>query len=217
MSTSYHCAGGNSDTKMYRGEQAWRHNRDSQYVAYFYESGVIQKYLDSNKSLFAGTDRKPPAAYDFSSDLVGGTAFHRVPTVEQIIASGYLAIPRGDPVEAIISDKKHTSWLGLDDVIGQIRHRYEVYEKNMYELELGKCSAINTLYTHEAWHGPTDSRAEYSLGKRLDKLYKDQRDERTNLWRDISKLRLLLPENAQKYLTAYRKLSILEDSDGDVS
>jgi len=87
----------------------------------------------------------------------------------------------------------------------------------MYELELAKCSAMNTVYTHEAWHGPTNSRVEYSLGKRLDKLYKDQRDERTNLWRDISRLRLLLPENAQKYLTAYRKLSILEDSKGDES
>jgi len=200
---------------MYRGEQAWRHNRDSQYVAYFYESGIVQKYLDNKKGLLGGLNAGSPATYDFSSDLTGGTGFSRIPTVEQIIANGYLAIPKSDPVEAIISDKKHTSWLGLDDVIGQIRKRYELYEKNMYELELGKCSAINTLYTHEAWHGPSDSRGEYSLGKRMDKLYKDQREERTNLWRDISRLRLLLPENAQNYLTAYRKESILKDSKGD--
>ena len=116
---------------------------------------------------------------------------------------------------AVITDKKHTSWLGLDDVIGQIRNRLEVYEQNMYELELAKCAAINAGYTHEAWHGPIDSRIEYSVNKRLDKLYKDQREERTNLWRDISRLRLSLPENAQQYLTAYRKVSILEDSKGD--
>ena len=186
-------------------------------MAYFYESGIVQRYLDSKNSLLAGLSSPAPSGYDFSSDLTGRTGFVHAPTVEQIIARGYLAIPKGDPVAAIISDKKHTSWLGLDDVIGQIRNRYEVYEKNMYELELAKCSAMNTVYTHEAWHGPTNSRVEYSLGKRLDKLYKDQRDERTNLWRDISRLRLLLPENAQKYLTAYRKLSILEDSKGDES
>ena len=204
-----------SSGKMHTGNQIKWRNENPNYVAYFYESGIVQRYLDSKNSLLAGPYGMPPAKYDFSSDLIGRAGFHRIPTVEQIIASGYLAVPKSDPVEAIISDKKHTSWLGLDDVIGQIRNRYELYQKNMYELELGKCAAINTLYTHEAWHGPPDSRAEYSMGKRLDKLYKDQRDERTNLWRDISKLRLLLPENAQNYLTAYRKLSILEDSEGD--
>ncbi len=116
---------------------------------------------------------------------------------------------------AIITDKRHTSWLGLDDVIGQIRNRFELYERNIYELELAKCAAINASYTHEAWHGPIDSRIEYSVNKRLDKLYKDQREERTSLWRDISRLRLSLPESAQAYLTAYRKLSILRQPIGD--
>ena len=200
---------------MFTGNPVRQRNENPNYVAYFYESGIVQRYLDSKNSLLAGLSSRAPSAYDFSSDLTGRSGFAHAPTVEQIIASGYLAIPKGDPVAAIMSDKKHTSWLGLDDVIGQIRNRYEVYEKNMYEIELAKCSAINTVYTHEAWHGPTNSRVEYSLGKRLDKLYKDQREERTNLWRDISRLRLLLPENAQNYLTAYRKLSILEDSEGD--
>jgi hypothetical protein len=200
---------------MLTGNPIRQRNENPNYVAYFYESGIVQRYLDSKNSLLAGLSHLAPSTYDFSSDLTGGTEFAHAPSVEQIIATGYLAIPRGDPVKAIISDKKHTSWLGLDDVIGQIRKRYELYERNMYEIELAKCGAINTVYTHEAWHGPSDSRTEYSLGKRLDKLYKDQRDERTNLWRDISKLRLLLPENAQKYLTAYRKFSILEDTNGD--
>jgi hypothetical protein len=200
---------------MLTGNPIGQRNENPNYVAYFYESGIVQRYLDSKNSLLAGLSSPTRSTYDFSSDLTGRTGFYHAPTVEQIIASGYLAVPRSDPVEAIISDKKHTSWLGLDDLIGQIRNRYDLYYKNMYELELAKCAAINTVYTHEAWHGPTDSRVEYSLGKRLDRLYSEQREERVNLWRDVSRLRLLVPENAQQYLSAYRKLSILEDSEGD--
>jgi len=200
---------------MFTGNPIGQRNENPNYVAYFYESGIVQRYLDSKNSLLAGLSSPTPSTYDFSSDLTGRTGLRHAPTVEQIIANGYLAVPRSDPVEAIISDKKHTSWLGLDDLIGQIRNRYDIYQKNMYELELAKCAAINTVYTHEAWHGPTDSRVEYSLGKRLDRLYSEQREERVNLWRDVSRLRLLLPENAQQYLSAYRKLSILEDSEGD--
>ena len=192
----------------------WR-KEDPNYVAYFYESGIVQRYLENKSSPLADLNSRPPATYDFSSDLTGRTGFYHGPTVEQIIANGYLAIPKTDPVEAIISDKKHTSWLGLDDVISQVRKRHELYQANMYGIELGKCAAMNSVHDHEAHHGPADSRIEYSLNKRLDKLYKDQREERVNLWQDISKLRLLLPENAQQYLSAYRKLSILEDSTGD--
>jgi hypothetical protein len=54
------------------------------------------------------------------------------------------------------------------------------------------------------------------VNKRLDELYSDQRDERVNLWRDVSRLRIQLPENAQQYLSAYRKVAILEDTKGDV-
>jgi hypothetical protein len=186
-----------------------------QYVAYFYEAGTVQRYLDSKNRALIELNGRTTGTYDFSSDLLGQTKDYRMPSIEQIIARGYLAVPHTDPVSAILTDKKHTSWLGLDDVISQIRNRYELYQRNIYEIELSKCAAITSVYTHEAWHGPADSRVEYSLGKRLDKLYKDQRDERTNLWRDVSKLRLELPENAQQYLTAYRKLSILEDFKGD--
>ena len=171
--------------------------------------------MQHQKKMFAGLNYGPSGLYDFSSDLAGRTRFHPYPTVEQIIANGYFGISKSDPVEAIISDKKQTAWLGLDDIIGQIRHRYEVYEKNIYELEIAKCAVINTFYTHEAWHGPSNSRVEYSLNKRLDKLYRDQRLERADLWKDVSKLRLLLPEQAQQYLAAYRKVSILEEKEGD--
>ncbi len=188
---------------------------DPEYVVYFYESGLSQQYQQRQKDLLAGLNYGPPSSYDFSSDLIRKTSFPRPLTVEQIITSGYFAVPKNDPVEAIITDKKHTSRLGLDDVIGQVRNRYELYERNLYELEISKCAAVNSFYAHEAYHGPVDSKLEYSVNKRLDKLYEQQRLERTNLWRDVSRLKLLLPERAQEYLGAYRKVSILEDDEGD--
>ena len=136
-------------------------------------------------------------------------------TVEDIVRSGYFSIPKSEAETAIISDKKHTSRLGLDDVIGQIRHRYQVYQQNINELEVSKCSAVNSFYSHEAYHGPPNDKVEYSVSKRLDKLYIEQREERVTLWRDISRLKLQLPETAQQYLSAYRKVSILEDTEGD--
>ena len=51
----------------------------------------------------------------------------------------------------------------------------------------------------------------------MNELYQEQRAERIDLWRDVSKLRLELPEVAQSYLSAYRKVSILEDTKGDAS
>ena len=191
-------------------------NQNSFYVPYFYEAGIVQQYLMGKSSPLEKLGREGPAKYDFSSDLMVKSPFNKTETVEDIISRGYFAVPQYDTIQALLSDKKHTSRLGLSDIIGQIRNRYALYEKNIYDLEWAKCAAINTLYAHEAWHGPPDSRAEYSVGKRLDKLYKDQREERTNLWRDISRLKLLLPETAQLYLAAYRKTSILEDLKSDV-
>ncbi len=99
----------------------------------------------------------------------------------------------------------------MEDIIGQIRRRQEIYHNNIYDLELAKCAAANSLHEHEAHHGPADPKVEYALNKRLDKLYSDQRDERVKLWQDVSRLRQTLPETAQQYLSAYRKVSILND------
>ena len=186
-----------------------------EYLPYFYASGRFVAYPLPRENVQRQVRYRPPARYDFTSDLFVRRAYPKPQTVEDVIYKGYFSIPKSEPETAIITDKKHTSRLGLDDVIGQIRSRHELYEKNIYELELAKCSVINSLYQHEAYHGPTDSRVEYSVNKRLDELYADQRDERVNLWRDISKLRLLLPENAQQYLSAYRKVSIIEDDKCD--
>jgi hypothetical protein len=186
-----------------------------EYMVYFYQSGRFERYVRPPKELLALPDNGFSASYDLTSDLTGRRPQYRPQSVEEILTSGYIAVPRADPTEAILADKKGTAWLGLDDVIDQIRHRYAVYQRNLEDLQTSKCAAINSLYTHEAWHGPTTSKVEYAVEKRLDRLYQSERDERINLWRDISRLKLLLPERAQEYLAAYRKVSLLKDSGGD--
>jgi hypothetical protein len=86
----------------------------------------------------------------------------------------------------------------LDDVIGQIRRRYELYDKNIYEIEIGKCYLISSAHAIESARGGVilNSKEKYGLSKSISELYQQQRDERVNLWRDVSRLRLQLPENA---------------------
>ncbi len=93
----------------------------------------------------------------------------------------------------------------------------EVYDKNIYEIEIGKCYAVSSAHAIESARGgiALNSKEMYGLNKSISEFYQQQRDERVNLWRDVSRLRLQLPENAQQYLSAYRKVSILEDDEGD--
>lgn len=188
----------------------------ARYLQQFLELGRYYLYY-----LPSAREAKPPmdgyAQYDFSSDLIPRPDHRSPQTVEQIIRSGYLAVPPSQLETAVLSDKKQTSWLGLDDTIRQIRQRYQVYERNLYEIELAKCSAINTQFSVVADRGgiPSDSRESYRLNKALQKLYERQLDERVDLWKDISRLKQALPEVAQLYLGAYRKLSLLETLKGD--
>ena len=185
------------------------------YTPYFYSSGLFQLYNQPQQNTAFRPYSTVSAGYDFTSDIVPKSSRPRGTTVEDIISKGYFAIPESEPETAIILDKKHTSWLGLDDVIHQIRHRVELYQRGTYEIEQAKCSAMNNLYEHEAYFGPADSRVRYAVNKRVNDLYSEQREERVNLWRDISKLRQLLPEHARNYLSSYRKMAILYDTGGD--
>ena len=200
---------------MYPNQTIGRPHFGPGYVPYFYAAGRFMSYDLPRPHAPLEVRFLPGSSYDFTSDLVQRRSYPVPQTVEQVIQRGYLAIPKSEPEIAIITDKKHTARFGLDDVIGQIRKRYEVYDKNLYELEWSKCEAINCLYRHEGYHGPPDSKVEYSVSKRMNDLYQEQRLERVNLWRDVSRLRLQLPENAQQYLSSYRKVSILEDDNGD--
>ena len=185
------------------------------YTPYFYSSGLFHMYNQPRQNTASIPYSTASANYDFTSDIVPKSSRPRGTTVEDIISKGYLAIPESEPETAIISDKKHTSWLGLDDVIHQIRHRVELYQRGTYEIEPAKCEAMNNLYEHEAYIGPADSRVRYAVNKRVNDLYSEQREQRVNLWRDISKLRQLLPEHAKDYLSSYRKMAILYDTGSD--
>ena len=190
---------------------------DSGYKPYFYSSGKFLTY-ETPQGESKSTYFSKSTGYDFTSDMVPKTQWPRQPTVEDIIQHGYFAIPIAELETAIITDKKHTSKLGLDDVISQVRDRYQIYERNIYQIELGKCYALNSIFSVEADRGGVSmgSREAYSLSKSLREFYEQQRDERCRLWSDVSKLKLLLPEQAQNYLSSYRKVSILEDdSKGD--
>ena len=192
---------------------------DAGYVPYFYQAGKFLAYGMPDKTGLGSVLDQGYAKYDFTSDLITEKQQSRhQSTVEDIVRNGYFPIQKSEPETAIISDKKQTSGLGLSDIISQVRKRYQIYESNIYQIEMGKCYALNSTFYIEAMRGglPQNSREAYSLTKSLRELYEQQRDERVKLWQDVSKLKQALPEQAQQYLTAYRKVSILEDdSTGD--
>ena len=187
-----------------------------QYVPYFYQSGKFQ---------YATPGRKPSVqynlpynSYDLTSEAKSLFDPDQPQTVEQIIYQGYLSIPTGDPVTAMITDTKHTAWLGLDDAIAQIRKRYEIYEQNIEMIEENKCNSMNVFLAHYDKVKPmtVDDRIYYSLNKNIQRLYAQQMDERVELWRDILRIRQTLPESAQQYLAAVRKNTIMNENTGDI-
>lgn len=186
------------------------------YVPYFYYAGHFL-FRDLPGPKLERPAEPTYAVYDFSSDLIRPHRPYHPQTVEQIIARGYFAVPRGDPTTALISDRKATAWLGLDDLIGQIRNRYEIYERNLYEMKLAQCAAANSLHGIIADRGsaPAMPREVYAVQKQLQEIYQEEREERVNLWRDVSRLRVTIAEVAQQYLSAYRKVYFLDAAKGD--
>ena len=189
------------------------------YQPYLYAKGLFQQYGTFHPRHPTGADGGAPVRDDFSQ--VGSTWIplpgERVQTVEQIIAHGYFAVPWAgeEPEMALLSDKKHTAGMGLDDVIRMIRGRYELHAQNLYELALAQCEASNAVFRQEARQGfPANQRQWYSAEKRIQELYEQQRAERIELWRDVARIRATLPEIAQQYLAAYRKAALLEEEPG---
>ena len=186
------------------------------YMPYFYQSGRFLSYAEPRGRPPQRASSNAAGVYDFSSLESTFARSDGPQTVEQIIAHGYFAVPPGEPTTALISDRRQTSWMGLDDLIGQIRQRYQIYQQNMYELTLSACEANNAVFRQEADQGcPADARQRYSANKAKQNVYEQQRLERVNLWRDVSRVRTELPEAAQLYLSSYRKLSILKDLEGE--
>jgi len=138
-----------------------------------------------------------------------------VQTVEDVIARGYLAVPASEPTGAILTDRRHTAWLGLDDAISQIRARYEIYGQNQRGILYASCAATNALHAWEAERGWPSDRQLDNLQRTLQNLYAQERDERIALWRDVARVRASLPEAFQNYLSAYRKLQLLGTPGGE--
>lgn len=191
--------------------------RSGGYVPYFYQAGLHQVYAVAPDSRAATPSARHATAGSSAVGVSHDSHLAGPQTVEQIVSQGYFAAPGGDPITAIISDRQHTARLGLDDVVCQIRQRHEIHEQNLNEIELAKCAAINAIYHHEAYVGPgsATSKQHYAKHKAIQGLYEQVREERTALWKDISRLKLLLPESAQQYLTAHRKAVALSTSPGD--
>jgi len=133
-------------------------------------------------------------------------------TVEDLVREGFFAVPDHEPETAVLFDRRHTSWMALDDVLTQIKDREEIYRKNMNEITWAQCYAFNELARHGR---PATEEAYVLYERRMQDLRAEQRAERTHFWRDVSRIRERLPESAQQYLSAFRKLQILEDSGGD--
>ncbi|MBN2561021.1 MAG: hypothetical protein JXQ75_08835 [Phycisphaerae bacterium] len=123
------------------------------YVPYFYQIGLQYVYRTPQDWQRKGQPDDHATTYDFSSDRAASRYLDHPQTVEQIIERGSFSIPKGDSVTAIITDKVHTSWLGLDDVIQQVQQRRAIYDQNLYQIELNKCAAINAIYRHEGYNG----------------------------------------------------------------
>ena len=135
--------------------------------------------------------------------------------IEDVIASGEFAIPPGEPAAAVITDKRFVAHLGLADVIQQIRARYELYRRHFRDIEYAKCTITNALHRWEAERGSPSAEQISTLYQVLQRLEAEQRSERITLWRDISRLRLELPDHAREYLAALRKEDLLSVPRGD--
>ncbi len=188
---------------------------EGQYVPHAYSFRELHGYEQPRLAGILPVWPKSPWAQEFSDDQ-SSTANSPRQTIEHVINQGYLSIPDSEPEFALIHDRKDMAQIALDDSVGQIRRRYEIYIVNVQEIELAKCDTINDLFAWEVQNGwPASSEQQYIVTKRLQALYADQRAERVAAWRDIARLRQTLPETAQQYLSAFRKITLLEDTEGD--
>ncbi len=133
-------------------------------------------------------------------------------TIDQVLRHGYMTLPAAEVEIATIQDRQQTAWMGLDDILGQIHQRDEIYRRNMNELLWGECYAFNEV-ARGGW--PPSPEKDSLYQERLADLATQKRAERVSAWRDISALRQLLPESAQQYLSAFRKSELLHDLGGD--
>jgi hypothetical protein len=183
---------------------------------YHYLYGRRQLYRYPARAAPSASEPAPLEGFQPNSAWLPETHGDGPQTVEQLVTQGYLTVAPLEPESALIADRKHTAWLGLEDAIHQVQSRWAIYEQNWLEIQEGKAAAVNSLFEWESRYGwPASTEQHYILGERLKDLYAEERAERVSVWRDIARVRGVLPEAVQSYLTAYRKMEILKDTDGD--
>lgn len=168
--------------------------------------GVYRPYTPGSADFFY---RANPSTPESAALLTDPKRAPPVQTVEDVIACGYLVVRPSEPAGAILTDRRDTTWLGLDDAIAQIRARYEIYESNKRDILYASASATNALHTWKAERGWPSDRQLDNLQRALQNLYAQEREERVSFWRDVARIRAELPEAAHAYLTAQRKLQLL--------
>lgn len=134
----------------------------------------------------------------------------RPQTVEDLLRDGYFAPPVDEPEVAMIHDRKLGAGMALGDLIGQAQQRVAIYEQNLYDLLWAECDAFNEL-AREGWPARPEQHALYQ--RRMQDLASERRMERVHLWRDLSRLRLGIPEAVGGYLQAYRTGQLLHGLD----
>ena len=110
----------------------------------------------------------------------------------------------------LFADKKRTCYLGLEDIISQIRKRYDIYESNVRVLEYSKIKLSENFYQWPQIHGFWPPGQKEMFSDQMNRLYQKQLDEKVSLWKDISKLKLMLPESLNDYLSIKRKSDIYD-------
>jgi len=172
------------------------------------------QYLYGHKSQYGYSAAKPikPKEFEYQPFFVKESEPAEIDqgpqTVEQILYHGYLSVPKMAPETAIFSDKKQTSWLGLDDILTQIKHREQIYYHNMTDLKWSQCYAFNEM-AKGGW--PATDEKELLYNRRMQDIAAQERLERTAFWRDVSRLRQQIPESVQNYLSVSRKMQILDE------
>lgn len=131
-------------------------------------------------------------------------------SIDGIVAAGRLAVPGADPILALATDRMLTSFLSLDDAIGQVRRRYDIYARHVDEIEQSRLRMVNasTSWRQPPFWIPEEDDPE--VREAVDRLEQQKREERLSLWRDVSRLRQTIPQSAQEYLGACRRTQIIE-------
>lgn len=114
----------------------------------------------------------------------------------------------------LFADRRKTSYLALDNIVTQIRRRYEIYDSNIRVLEYSKIKLTEHFYQWPQQFGFWPPGQREMLSEQMNQLYQKQLDEKVSLWKDVSKLKLMLPQSLNDYLAIKRKSDIYNGGEG---